>query len=83
MGSALKALEAYSNINGLHLNVGKTQTLRLGASRHSFDRYTRPSGVTVSRNLTFGPTTKKLFRMSGNESESSAGSVLRYREGHC
>ncbi|QQP34904.1 Putative RNA-directed DNA polymerase from transposon BS, partial [Caligus rogercresseyi] len=31
MGSASKALEAYSNINGLHLNVGKTQTLRLGA----------------------------------------------------
>ncbi|QQP41899.1 Putative RNA-directed DNA polymerase from transposon BS, partial [Caligus rogercresseyi] len=31
MGSASKALEAYSNINGLHLNVVKTQTLRLGA----------------------------------------------------
>ncbi|QQP57764.1 Hypothetical protein FKW44_002858 [Caligus rogercresseyi] len=80
MGSASKALEAYSYINGLHLNVGKAQTLRLGAPlTATLDLL----GVTVSRNLTFDPTTKKLFRMSGNESESSAGSALRYREGHC
>ncbi|QQP39447.1 Hypothetical protein FKW44_020332 [Caligus rogercresseyi] len=83
MGSASKALEAYSNINGLHLNAGKIQTLRLGAPDTPSTATLDLLGVTVSRNLTFGPHHEKLFRMSGNESESSAGSALRYREGHC
>ncbi|QQP51054.1 Putative RNA-directed DNA polymerase from transposon BS [Caligus rogercresseyi] len=54
MGSASKALEAYSNINGLHLNVGKTQTLRLGAPDTPSTATLDLLGVTVSRNLTFG-----------------------------
>ncbi|QQP49644.1 Putative RNA-directed DNA polymerase from transposon BS, partial [Caligus rogercresseyi] len=62
MGSVSKALEAYSNINGLHLNVGKTQTLRLGAPDTPSTATLDLLGVTVSRNLTFGPHHEIFFQ---------------------
>ncbi|QQP54900.1 Hypothetical protein FKW44_007888 [Caligus rogercresseyi] len=61
MGSASKALEAYSNINGHHLNVGKTQALRLGALDTLSTTTLDLLGITVGRNLTFGSHHEKII----------------------